>query len=166
MQHNYIVLLILGWMGILAHPFFISLSEIRQNPQSGRLEMAQKVFWDDLEVELNEFSGETVDILEPKDEERLNSIFSEYLIEKNVIQIDGKDVEMTYLGYEIEEDAIWFYLESEPVAELEKIDISCTVLLNTFDTQQNIIHVYFPGYSAPKSLLLGVGEESGQLIKG
>jgi len=165
MQHNYIALLIWGWMGLIAHPFYISLTEIRQNPQSGRLEMAQKVFWDDLEVELNEYTGQTVDILGAEDQEALNQIFSEYLTEKTRLSIKGKDIQTNYLGYEIEEDAIWFYIESEPVGELSELNVECTILFENFDGQQNIVHVYFPGFSAPKSLLLSKGEKNGTLKK-
>ncbi|MHA7130353.1 DUF6702 family protein [Algoriphagus namhaensis] len=165
MPQFYIALLLWGWMGLLSHPFYISLTEIRQNPNSGRLEMAQKMFWDDLEVELRDFSGENVDILNPEDKEQLNQLFASYLTEKNKIQCDAKMAKMNYLGYEIEEDAIWFYLESEPLPPLESLQMTCEVLLANFDSQQNIVHVYFPGYSAPKSLLLGKGEETGSLKK-
>ena len=51
MQQFYISLISLGWM-VLSHPYFISLTEIRQNPESQRLEIAQKIFWDDLEEAL------------------------------------------------------------------------------------------------------------------
>ncbi len=165
MQHNYIALLIWGWMGLFAHPFYISLTEIRQNPQSGRLEMAQKVFWDDLEIELNEYTGQTVDILETKDEEGLNQIFADYLIKKTTLSVQENEVELNYLGYEIEEDAIWFYIESEPIDEITELYVDCRILLESFDGQQNIVHVYFPGYSTPKSLLLSEGEEGGLLSK-
>lgn len=152
-------------MGLLSHPFFISLTEIRQNPDSGRLEIAQKIFWDDLEVELNDLIGESIDILNPKDKAKLNKQVKQYLLAQNQLSIDGKAIKLTYLGYEIEEDAAWFYIQSEPVSPLVSIEVKNTVLFKNFDTQQNIVHVYFPGFSAPRSLLLGKGEESGMLEK-
>lgn len=152
-------------MGLIAHPFFISLTEIRQNPDSGRLEMAQKIFWDDLEVELNDVLGQSVDILNPADQATLNDQFEAYLIQQNQITIAGKVVELEYLGYEIDEDAVWFYIQSNPQEPLNRIEVKSTVLFKNFDTQQNIVHVYFPGFSSPRSLLLSRGEESGILKK-
>lgn len=152
-------------MGFAAHPFFISLTEIRQNPDSKRLEIAQKLFWDDLELELNDLLGQSIDILNPKDKDKLNRQFEQYLLAQNQLTIADKNVMLEYLGYEIDEDAIWFYIQSEPVETLTSIEVKNTLLLENFDTQQNIVHVYFPGFSAPRSLLLGKGEESGRLKK-
>ncbi|MFC3880130.1 DUF6702 family protein [Algoriphagus namhaensis] len=165
MLQNYIVLIIWGWMGWAVHPFFISLTEIRQNTESGRLEIAQKIFWDDLEVELNDLLGESVDILNPKDKTKLNKQFKDYLLAQNQLRIDGKNLPLEYLGYEIDDDAVWFYIQSEPLSPLTVLEVKNTVLLKNFSTQQNIVHVYFPGYSTPRSLLLGKGEESGLVKK-
>ncbi|MBM3426515.1 MAG: hypothetical protein FJX97_05930, partial [Bacteroidetes bacterium] len=51
----------------LVHPFFISLTEVRYNAGSKKMELAQKIFWDDLEVALSKEAGVTVDFLKPKD---------------------------------------------------------------------------------------------------
>ena len=149
------------WM-ILAHPFFISLTEMRYNSNSKKMEVAQKIFWDDLEVSLGKEFGQSVDILNPKDKAKLNQQFQTYLLKHNQLWVNGKPVPLTYLGYEIEEDAAWFYLESAVTETPKTVEMKNTVLLEEFDGQQNIVHVYFQSKS-PRSMLLGKGEEKGKV---
>lgn len=165
MPHLYMLLFLWGWAEPAIHPFFISLTEIRQNPSSQQLEIAQKVFWDDLEVEMSGYFDQSIDVLEPKDPEKLAKQIEAYALAHTSISIENKNLELTFLGYEIDEDALWWYMQSEKVEPLENIEVKNTVLLENFDSQQNIVHVYFPGYSSPRSLLLGRGEESGILKK-
>lgn len=148
---------------VMAHPFYISLTEIRQNPESQRFEISQKIFWDDLEVSLREFHQEEIDFLEPQDAEKLLSQIEKYLLEKNKLWIDGKALELRVLGYEIEEDAAWFYLESEPQTWNSNIRVQNSILIDDFTTQQNIVHVYKGNSRSPRSLLLGKGNEVDEL---
>ncbi|SDC70584.1 hypothetical protein SAMN04488104_100445 [Algoriphagus faecimaris] len=162
MQQFYIFIISLGWM-VMAHPFFISLTEIRQNPESQRFEISQKIFWDDLEVSLREFYQEEIDFLEPQDAEKLLSQIEKYLLEKNKLWIDGKALELRVLGYEIEEDAAWFYMESNSQPWNSKIRVQNSILIDDFTTQQNIVHVYKGTSRSPSSLLLGKGKEVDEL---
>jgi hypothetical protein len=162
MHHLSIALIYVGWL-VSAHPFFISLTEIRQNPSSKNLEVAQKIFWDDLEVSLSAYHKESFDILNPKDEKTLNSKIGSYLTSHFEIWVDGKRVSLNYLGFEVEEEAIWAYYESNPVSISSQIEVRNSILLQETDSQQNIVHMYFPGNSTPRSLLLGIGEERGVL---
>lgn len=149
------------WM-LLAHPFYISLTEMRYNPSSQKMEVAQKIFWDDLEVALGNEFEEKVDFLNPKEKAKLDSQLKTYLLKHNQIWVNGKLLTLNYLGYEVEEDAAWFYLESSQSETPKTVEIKNTILLEDFDGQQNIVHVYFNSKS-PKSMLLGKGEEKGKV---
>jgi len=162
MQQFYISMISLGWM-VLSHPFYISLTEIRQNPNSNRLEIATKIFWDDLEVGLSSFHEETIDFLNPDDQEMLQQQVEAYLKENFQIWIAEKEINWVLLGFEVEEDAAWFYLESDPVKLENNIRIKNSVLIEDFSTQQNIIHVYQGNSLSPRSLLLGKGQETDEL---
>jgi len=160
MQHAYIFALT-TWM-MVVHPFFISLTEMRYNPQSKKMEIAQKIFWDDLEVALSSEFKEKVDFLKPKDKAKLESQLKTYLLKHNQVWVNGKSVTLTYLGYEVEEDAAWFYLESSATEMPNSVEVQSTVLFKDFDGQQNIVHVYSQSKS-PRSLLLGEGKEKGKI---
>ena len=146
----------------LLHPFFISLTEVRYNAGSKKMELAQKIFWDDLEVALSKEAGVTVDFLKPKDKAKLESQVKAYLLKHTQVWVNGKLVPLTYLGYEVEEDAAWFYLESTATNLPKTVEVQNTLLLRDFDGQQNIVHVYLNSKS-PKSLLLGEGKEKGKV---
>ena len=161
MQHLYISAVIWLWMAVI-HPFFISLTEVRFNPSSKKLEIAQKIFWDDLEVALGSEFKEKVDFLKPKDKAKLENQIKTYLLKNNQVWVNGKVLTLTYLGYEVDEDAAWFYLESS-AAELPKtVEVQNSILLKDFEGQQNIVHVYNQSKS-PRSLLLGEGNEKGKI---
>ncbi|AMQ55484.1 DUF6702 family protein [Algoriphagus sanaruensis] len=160
MQQVYI--LIVGFWMTLIHPFFISLTEMRYNSQSKKMEIAQKIFWDDLEVGLaKEFKGK-VDFLNPTDKAKLESQIKTYLLKHNQVWVNGKLLTLNYLGHEVEEDAAWFYLESSQAETPKTVEMKNTILLEDFDGQQNIVHVYFQSKS-PRSMLLGKGEEKGKV---
>lgn len=146
-----------GWLGI-AHPFHISLTEIRQNPQTRKLEIAQKIFWDDLEIGLKKFHQTEIDFLNPKDPNLLEEQARNYLLAQNEIWVDGKKANLKLLGFEIEGDAVWFYLESDPVSWKSKIEVRNSVLIDEFPDQQNIIQLY-PKGKKMQNLLLRKGKE-------
>ncbi len=161
MPQFYIIMISLGWL-VNLHPFFLSLTEIRQNPESKKLEIAQKIFWDDLEVAMENYTDKSVDFLNPEDKAAFDQQLKNYLLEQNKIWVDGKEVQLNFLGYEVEDDAAWFYLESAPVSWRQDIQVRNTLLLQDFDTQQNIIHIY-KNTKSPRSLLLRKGEEMGKV---
>ncbi|TDQ17269.1 hypothetical protein DFQ04_1921 [Algoriphagus boseongensis] len=161
MNFSLVSILTSFWM-ILVHPFFISLTEMRYNTNSKKMEIAQKIFWDDLEVSLSKEFGQSVDFLNPKDKAKLNQQLQTYLLKHNQVWVNGKAVALNYLGYEVEEDAAWFYLESAAAETPKTVEMKNTVLLEEFNGQQNIVHVYFQSKS-PRSMLLGKGEEKGKV---
>jgi hypothetical protein len=160
MQFNFIFLLFLGWKAFF-HPFYISLTEIRYNPDNKSLEIAQKIFWDDLEVALADINQTKVDFLNTADRKALEEMAKAYLLEKNEIHINGQKVKLSYLGFEIEEEAAWFYLEAEKVPLPKAVEIYNAVLIQHFEGQQNIVNFYLD--RKPKSLILYKGKENGVL---
>lgn len=160
MQHTYIFICSI-WISLF-HPFFISLTEMRYNPASQKMEIAQKIFWDDLEVALGNEFEEKVDFLKPKDKAKLENQLKTYLLKHNQVWVNGKLLTLNYLGYEVEEDAAWFYLESSQAEIPKTVEMKNTILLEDFDGQQNIVHVYFQSKS-PRSMLLGKWVEKGKV---
>lgn len=124
------------------HPFHISVCDIEHDAESKALQISQRMFMDDLEDGLKAFHKlESVDAYKPKDVKRLDSLISAYLKAKLFIRIDGKDVTFNYLGSELEGDARWAYLEVTNVPTVKEAEISNMILTETFDDQENIIHL-------------------------
>jgi hypothetical protein len=161
MLYNYIFHLLWLWVAN-SHPFYVSLTDIRYNPEHDRLEMAQRIFWDDLEVALSQQYQKKVDFLNPDDPQELEKFIEAYLLEKNEIHINGGKVTLKYLGHEIEEDTAWFYLEGSIAATPEKARIKNSVLIHVYDTQQNIVNFYLE--KSPRSLITSKDKEWGELV--
>ncbi|WP_186757005.1 DUF6702 family protein [Echinicola salinicaeni] len=160
MLYNYIVIWMLGWM-VNLHPFYISVTDVNYNTEAQSLEIAQKIFWDDLEQALSKKYDEDLDFLHPQDPERLNGFVKAYLMDNNIYEINGNLVKLEYLGFEIEEDAAWFYLEAKNVPVPQKVKITNKVLISDFQDQQNMINFYFN--DEPKTLILYKGKEEDTL---
>lgn len=161
MQFNYIFMFFLGWK-VLFHPFYLSLTEIRYNNTNQSLEIAQKIFWDDLEVALGNKNKTKVDFLNPKNKADLEKMVQAYLLEKNEIKVNGQTAKLSYLGFEIEEDAAWFYMEATNIPLPKKVEIKSDILIESFESQQNIINFYLD--KSPKSLILYKDNERGELV--
>ena len=143
------------------HPFHISLTEIKYNAQKKNMEISQKIFWDDLEVGLSDFYKAKINFLKPKDKADLDKKIKEYILRNNEIIVNGQKVALSYLGYEIEEDAAWFYLEAIQLTKPEKVEVRNSILQSHFNDQQNIINFYRD--KSPKSLILTKGKDRGQI---
>lgn len=163
MQQFYLYMISVGWL-VFAHPFHISLTEIKWNEQTEHLEISQKIFWDDLEIALSGYHDKSIDFLNPADKALLTVQLEAYLLSHNQLWIDGKSVNLDFIGYEVEDDAAWFYLESEKVREPASIKVKNSLLLDDFPDQKNVVQFYY-GTNAPKSIILGKDIESGVLNK-
>ncbi|KEO73156.1 DUF6702 family protein [Anditalea andensis] len=151
MHHHYIFTIILGWMAIF-HPFYISLTEAKYNEQSGSFEISQKIFWDDFESVLSGESGKKLNFLNPADQQELDAMVEKYLLLHNLLYVNGKEVKLKYLGYEVEEDAAWFYFQSEKVKFPYEVGMKNTVFLKQFENQQHVVNLYVG--KNPKTLML------------
>jgi hypothetical protein len=145
----------------ILHPFHISITEIKYNASQKSLEIAQKIFWDDLEVELNDYSKSKINFLKPRNKEELNKLVQKYMLEHSEILINGKKTSMNYLGYEIEEDVAWVYMEAENIPVPQTAEIKNSVLFKNFPGQQNIINFYKD--KLPKSLRLIENQIQGKI---
>lgn len=161
MQFIHLSFFVWIWFSV-HHPFFISLTEMRFNPQTKKMEIAQKIFWDDLEMALTKEFGDKVDFLNPRDKAKLENQIKTYLIKHNRLWVNGKPLSVNYLGYEVDDEAAWFYLESSSTDLPKDMEVQCSVLLDEQNAQQNIVHVYVQSKS-PRSLLLARGRDKGKL---
>ncbi|UZD21732.1 hypothetical protein PBT90_19650 [Algoriphagus halophytocola] len=163
MQQFYISMISLGWL-VFYHPFHLSLTEIAWNENTQHLEVSQKIFWDDLEIALGNFHEESIDFLNPANKEKLEDQINQYIRSKNKYWIEGREITMRYLGHEVEEDAAWFYFESEAVSKPSSIHVLNEILIDDFPDQKNIVQFFFDPQS-PKSLILEKGQPEGKLTK-
>lgn len=129
----------------LLHPYYVSVTEIKHNAGEQRLEISCRVFSDDLESALNKLGHGKVDILNTKNFAQVNPLIAEYIPKHLKISINGKAVNLRFVGYELESEATWCYFEVEGIRSVKKITISNDILYAEHEEQINMMHVIVGG---------------------
>ncbi|QMU28600.1 DUF6702 family protein [Adhaeribacter radiodurans] len=129
------------YLSSFIHPFFVSVTEIRHNEKSKSLEISSRIFFDDLEKTLEKKYQVQINIIKPTDAKQVNDLIADYLQHQLQLRVDGKLVKLKYLGYEIEEDAAWCYLEVPQTTTVKRLEIADSILFDQHPEQQNMVHV-------------------------
>ncbi len=137
---SFIIIVCLNFSAWL-HPFFVSVTEIRQNEKTKNLEVSSRIFFDDLEKTLEKKYKVKVNILKPEDPKKVNELIAHYLQDCLQLKVNGKLVKLKFLGFEIEEEAAWCYLEAAQTTPLKRLDIKDAILFEEHPLQQNMVHV-------------------------
>ena len=128
------------------HDFHVSVCDVEFNEASKSIQISQRIFLDDFELALNNKYGLGLVLDDESTKSYRDSLIQLYLFEKIQLKVDGKEKKRVFVGSEIEEDALWCYIEYEGVSGFNSIEIQSTVLLETFDDQANIIHFSYGEY--------------------
>ena len=128
---------------------------------SRSLEITHHIFLDDLEEALRKVYDPKLDIVYPGDKEKRDEYIKNYIMEHFSVKINGKLMEPTYIGHEIEEDALYAYIEIKGVRKLNEILVRDNLLTELFDDQINLVHIKVDGKI--RSLKLGKKNDSGQI---
>ena len=123
------------------HPFHISVTDIEYDAEARSVEIAQKIFMDDLEEVLVAKEDRLVDLIDKEQKEANDSLIESYLKKHFTLTINGKRVEYEFLGTQVEDDAIWCFMEVPKTRKFKSIEVRNTLLMDRFDDQLNLIHV-------------------------
>ncbi len=132
---------IIGSFLLLFHPFYVSITSIDYNEKGRRMEVSCRIFYDDLEDALKSGGRMQVDLINPMDKHVTDSVLADYLQQHFRISVDDKPLSLRYLGYEIEDDVAWCYLEAGNVDEVKRLTVDSRILFDQFPKQSNILHV-------------------------
>ena len=126
------------------HPFHLSICEIEYDDDSKSLQITSRLFQDDLEIALNQISGSGnyfKEISESVIREDLTDFFKQHL----QVSIDDSFRPIQFVGFEIEDNVVWCYLEISKVKSIREISIKYSPLIDTFDNQINLAHIRYQG---------------------
>jgi len=123
------------------HPFHVSVCEIEYDAGNEALEISHRIFFDDLEREISKLYQLQITELIDQESQMSDSIFADYFKRNFSIDTDHQKQPHSYLGYELDLDVVWIYLECENIAPFNSITIKNETLLGLFSDQANIVHV-------------------------
>jgi SpoU rRNA methylase family enzyme len=130
------------WIGlvILPHPFYLSVTELKYNASKKSMEVSCKMFTNDLEDALKKTSGKSIDLLNTSNKKEAESVLFAYIQKRFIISVNNKPMELKYIGYEKEEEAIWTYMEIVNCEKPNAISIDNKLLYDYLKDQMNIVH--------------------------
>ena len=131
-------------LAVIPHPLYVSITEINYNDQSHNIEISCKIFTDDLEQALGKKSGHSAHISSTRDE-AIAAEIAAYLAAHLGVSFDGKKVPVKFLGYELEKEAVWSYLEGPVARAPTSAEINNSILFDSFDQQINLVHITVKG---------------------
>lgn len=134
-------------IGVLAltHPFYVSVTEVEHNAQDKTLEISSKIFTDDLEAVLLKNYGTLVDFKKTNEKASQDKLVADYLKKHLVLKADGKPLNLDYVGFEEEREAIWVYCQVTGVATVKKLEMDISILHDYTNSQINLVHATVGG---------------------
>ena len=131
-------------MGATVHKFYASTTRVEYVPQEQSLQIITEIFTDDIQQALTERNLKQVHLDSKKQTPTDVLLLRDYVFKKLVVFVNGTKREFNYIGLQYDVDRVKLYLEITNVSALEQIEIENKILFDTFQDQQNIIHVKTP----------------------
>ena len=128
-----------------AHEFHLSLTEITHNKESKSLEIAIKLFTDDLIVALENAGAPKMEIGTEEEPPAANEYIESYLKAHFKLTVNGKPAEFNYLGKEAELDATWCFVEVKDIRKVQSLEVQNSFMLEAFDDQTNMVNLNING---------------------
>lgn len=131
--------------GSFHHPIFLSVTEIEHNPKTQGLEISCKIYTDDFETALRKIYNTKVDLIDVKYKTPMNTVVNDYIQKHFAVKVDGKTVQLNFLGFEQQEEGIVSFYEAKNVAKVTNLEVTNNILYEFKEQQIGIIHVTVGG---------------------
>ena len=152
---NFIFLFIiqLGIHGNENHEFYVSTTSVDFVLDKNVIQITSQFFLDDVENLIKFQKPNTTLIFEKTSNEDNNLIVRDFIQKNFKISINKKSQKVKYLGYELKDDLLVVYYETQfSDSKIFNIEVYNSFLINFIKSQKNIVHVKFKNLK--KSFLL------------
>ncbi len=148
-----IFLIALFFLFGFSHPYYVSICQIDHNPKTRSLEITVKIFTNDFENTLETHIHKKLFLGSKRESKDAGKIIFDYIKDNLVITTDAQKDSLNFVGYEVENDITYTYVEIPNIEKMKKITVKNSILLEMYDNQTNIVHVNYE--KEQKSMLLG-----------
>jgi len=144
MKYWVTLLLVFSFVSISAdeHPIYISMAEIDYKSKANRLEIAVRVYSDDLQKAISAKEGELIEIGTDREHPEAVAYIKEYLRTNFKLYNKGKPLEWEYVGRELKRQeffAMWVYLKVDKLRKLKELKLYNNILIAYQERQENKI---------------------------
>lgn len=157
-------LLLLPLLALTRHTYHSSILDLRLNPQKQQVELALKVFTDDLESALSQGRPQRLSLQDP----RAQALAEVYLREHLALALPAAGrqpqapLALQFVGMQAEKDAYWLYAKARLPRATTALWLRNTVMLDQFSDQMNIVNA--ESGPAKTSELYRAGHEQALLV--
>jgi hypothetical protein len=137
-------LIVIYWLHIF-HPLYVCVTEINYNAKNREIEITCRIFDNDLEKAINAQYRTSENIAKPLNKSKIDMLINDYVKKHLQIRVDNEPLNLTYLGYDLRQDAAWCYFEIKNVNTIKKIAIRNDILYSEHAEQSNILYVTVNG---------------------
>ncbi len=135
------------------HPFYVSVTEVRENAKEKILEVTARIFTDDFEKELRDKFNTHVDLLNDADRPAMAKLVNTYIDAHLQISVDGKPCKLQYIGFEKDEEAVNCYFQVNDIVIDKTISVNNNILFDYKPEQINILHITVRGIRKSTQLI-------------
>lgn len=122
-----------------AHKFHASLTQIEVNSTAKTVEVAIRVFADDLEEALTRRSGHRVRLETASDFDELALAYVASTLK--LVAPDGEPLTLRWIGKEVAVDVVWLYVEAPLAGRLDGGRLETSLFFDLFDDQVNTVNL-------------------------
>ena len=135
----------------IEHKFYVSTTTIEFKEEKNVIQITCQLFIDDVEKSLNRYQ-EDVKLAPDSNKLEIDKLLKKSLKKSILILIDGKTLDLIYIGREYKNDILQCYFEANAPTSPLDLSIENRTFFDLFEDQQNIIH--YKNKSIRKSFLL------------
>jgi hypothetical protein len=140
---NFTIALVLVFLGSTAHPYYVGVTEVSIETAKKDIRVSCKLNMNDVQLNLSQTAGKAIDLINitPANQQLLSVLINTGL----TVQVGSKRINLAFLGYSVEDDAIWCFLEAKNIKYYPRIIVCNNLLYNQFETQTHFIHCIMNG---------------------
>ena len=125
------------------HPFYLGIVHFKHNVKTSSIETDVKLFVNDLEAALKKLNNKPVDLINGTNKTELNALINSYIQTRLIVNVNEKKCDFNYIGFEVEKDVVWIYLEYKKIKTIKTLTVETSLLYDYIKQQSNIIRVEY-----------------------
>jgi hypothetical protein len=140
---NFTIALVLVFLGSTAHPYYVGVTEVSIETAKKDIRVSCKLNMNDVQLNLSQTAGKAIDLstITPANQLSLSALIQSGL----TVQVGSKRINLAFLGYSVEDDAIWCFLEAKNIKYFPRVAVCNNLLYNQFESQTHFIHCIING---------------------
>jgi hypothetical protein len=123
------------------------------------LQVSSKLFIDDLELELSKIAFKKVDLSKKSNDSLNQRLLMRYFDKCFGLTLNQKPLKLNWVGFEVEQDLVWVYLESNiKTKKLIELKVKNKLLYSNFQEQVNMVQLSWDKHAYSGKLTYPVSE--------